>query len=152
MHKNNHLGHLNFNCQVLIESVDKMRGSELINSMGVFVKKQILLLALVLFLSQQVSFALPMNEFPASPWTKGDGYAEKTVGKLGFGLVNIVLGWTALGTEYFEEPDANVGVKFLRSIGRTLTNTVGGALHVVTFPAPFDIKLPGGGTSFGENS
>ena len=110
------------------------------------------LLALTLFLSQQASFALPMNERPASPWTKGDGYVEKTVGKLGYGLVNVAGGWTALATEYYEKPETNIGAAFLRSIARTITNTVGGALHVVTFPAPFDIPLPGGGTSFGADS
>ncbi len=110
--------------------------------------KNIFVIAFILALIPQISFAAPMNEFPPSQWTKGDGYAEQTVGKLGFGLVNILGGWTALGTEYFLEPDTNVGVKFLRSIARTLTNTVGGALHVATFPAPFDIKLPGGGTDF----
>ena len=111
-------------------------------------KKQILFLALALFVVQQMSFALPMNEFPASSWTKGDGYVEKTVGKLGYGLVNVVGGWSALATEYYEKPETNIGAAFLRSIARTVTNTVGGALHVVTFPVPKDIPLPGGGTSF----
>lgn len=115
-------------------------------------KKQISILVLALLILQQTGLALPMSEFPASSWTKGDGYAEKTVGKLGFGLVNIVGGWTALATEYYEQPETNIAAAFLRSIARTVTNTVGGALHVVTFPAPFDIRLPGGGTSFGENS
>jgi len=105
--------------------------------------------ALILFLIPQSGFSsAAFNEFPPSQWTKGYSYGEKTVGKLGFGLVNVVLGWTALGTEYFQDPETNVGVYFLRSIARTLTNTVGGALHAVTFPAPFDIPLPGGGTAF----
>ncbi len=111
-------------------------------------KKQISILVFILFLIPQISFALPMNEFPDSSWTKGDGYVEKTVGKLGFGLVNVAGGWTALASEYHEKPETNIGAAFLRSIARTLTNTVGGALHVVTFPVPVDIRLPGGGTSF----
>jgi len=111
-------------------------------------KKITAFLVSTFFILQSAAFSASMSEFPASPWTKGDSYAEKTVGKLGFGLENVVAGWTALGTEYFQEPETNVAVAFLRSIARTLTNTVGGALHVVTFPAPFDIPLPGGGTVF----
>ncbi len=111
-------------------------------------KKMIFAFTFILFFIPQAGFSAPMSEFPPSQWTKGDGYVEKTVGKLGFGLVNVLLGWTALGSEYFQQPEDNVGAAFIRSIARTVTNTVGGALHVVTFPAPFDIPLPGGGTAF----
>ena len=110
-------------------------------------KKQISFVAFILMIAQ-AAFAAPMNEFPASEWTTRDGYVAKTVGKLGFGVVNLAGGWTALGTEPFEEPESNPVVTGLRTLARVVTNTVGGALHVVTFPAPFDIPLPGGGATF----
>lgn len=111
-------------------------------------KKSIFLSVFILFLVPQVSFALPITEFPDSPWTKKSTYCEKTMGKLGFGILNLFGGWTALASEYHEQPEDNFVVAFHRSIIRTVTNTVGGALHVITFPAPFDIRLPGGGASF----
>jgi hypothetical protein len=81
--------------------------------------------------------------FEASDWTKESTYLGKTSQKLGFGFLNISAGWTA----FFFEP-AN-GQNFFtglgKGIGYTVTNTVGGILHVVTFPVPLDIPLPHGG-------
>lgn len=111
-------------------------------------KKQISLLVLALSFFTQMAIALPITEFPASPWTEEKSYLDKTTGKFGFGLMNVVGGWTALSSEYREKPNANFVGAFGRSILRTVTNEVGGALHLVTFPFPFDIRLPGGGASF----
>ncbi len=117
-----------------------MKRSGFRNSMACFV--------FILFLIPKISFALPMSDFPASPWTKKDGYVAKTVSKLGFGLMNVAGGWTAVVSEFYEPPQDNIAALGLRAIARVVTNTVGGALHVVTFPVPVDIRLPGGGTTF----
>ncbi len=113
-------------------------------------KKTTAFLVFILFLIPTTSFALPMNEFPASEWTAKRGYAAKTLSKLGFGIINVVGGWTGIVSEFYEPPRDNIAALGLRAIARVVTNTVGGALHVVTFPVPVDIPLPGGGTSFSE--
>lgn len=110
--------------------------------------KKISFLFLSFLIFSQVSYAAPMSQFPPSEWTNRKGYLSKTTGKLGFGLLNVVGGWTAISTEYYQQPEDNPAAAFIRSIARTVTNTVGGALHVATFPVPVDIRLPGGGTVF----
>lgn len=91
----------------------------------------------------------PMVASAASPWTSGVTYSEKATGKLKYGLTNAILGWTSL----FREPmqASQDGDNVLVGIGRGIWNaagqTVGGALHAVTFLAtPIDIPLPEGGT------
>ncbi len=111
-------------------------------------QKVITFLFFIFLIMPKMSVALPMSEFPASPWTQEKSYLSKTVGKLGFGLVNVVGGWTGIVSEFHEEPEENIAVAGMRALARVVTNTVGGALHVVTFPVPKDIPLPGGGTSF----
>lgn len=113
-------------------------------------KKIMSVLVFIFFFIPQTGFSLPMSEFPPSQWTKETTYVSKTIGKLGFGLVNVIGGWTGIVTEFHEQPETNIGAACFRAIGRVVTNTVGGALHAVTFPAPFDIRLPGGGTNFGD--
>ena len=84
--------------------------------------------------------------FEPSPWTAKKPYAEKIGNKLGFGILNLGTGWTAL----FFEP--TYGNNVWKGIGRgilyTITDTAGGALHAVTFPIPLDLPLPGGGVQF----
>ena len=111
-------------------------------------EKSIAFLVFIILIMPKMSLALPMREFPASPWTKEGSYLSKTVGKLGFGLVNVIGGWTGIVSEFYAEPEENIAVAGMRALARVVTNTVGGALHVVTFPVPKDIPLPGGGTSF----
>ena len=71
---------------------------------------------------------------------------EKIGGKLGFGFLNAVTGWSAL----FFEPSREKGLVngWGRGIFFTVTNTAGGILHMATFPLPFDIPLPKGGVDF----
>ena len=81
--------------------------------------------------------------FAASSWANGS-YSDQAVGKFKFGLTNTLLGWT----EIFTEPYAS---KSIEGVGKGLWNgigdTVGGALHLVTFPFPMiDVPLPDGGT------
>ncbi len=86
--------------------------------------------------------------FKPSPWTTQKPYFEKISHKLGFGVLNLSTGWTAL----FWEP-SRPGNKF-GGIGRgilyTITDTAGGALHALTFPIPLDIPLPEGGIRYAE--
>ena len=96
-----------------------------------------------------VIFAMPTVTFAASPWTEKTSYGDKAVGKLEFGLKNLLGGWTELITQ----PKAHhKGTEIFQSIGKgvwnTLVYTVGGALHVVTFPITnVDVPLPNNGVS-----
>ena len=89
----------------------------------------------------------PTLAFAASPWTQGANYSERVGQKLQFGLTNTLLGWVDL----FVEPNkaASAGGNTWAGVGKGLTdsvlNTVGGALHLVTFPIPVDIPLPDDG-------
>jgi hypothetical protein len=85
----------------------------------------------------------------SSPWTQEDGWANQAKAKFGYGLKNTLLGWT----ELFTEPrDAiSEGGNFFMGVGEGVWNgvgqTVGGALHLVTFPiVAIDVPLPEGGT------
>ena len=89
-----------------------------------------------------------MANAESSPWTSEVGYSNRAIGKLGFGLKNTLLGWTDL----FVEPKEalNSGGNFFVGLGAgvkdAVLNTLGGALHLVTFPIPqIDVPLPEGG-------
>ena len=97
-----------------------------------------------------VLLAGPMTASAASSWASGATYSEQASGKLKYGLTNLLLGWT----ELFREPmrASQAGENVLVGIGRGVWNavgdTIGGALHTVTFPLPqIDIPLPAGGTN-----
>lgn len=95
----------------------------------------------------------PLFAFEPSEWKKSEGAYHQTVGrKLGFGLKNLLLGWT----EFFNEPYASMHVKesmvggFGNGLWHAVADTVGGALHLVTFWSPqLDIPLPHGGVKSG---
>jgi hypothetical protein len=87
-----------------------------------------------------------------SPWMSKETNQDKMMGKLGFGLKNLFGGWTLL----IERParhlrdDSNKVVGLFAGLGEGaalgVLDTVGGALHVVTFPLTgIDIPLPEGG-------
>ncbi len=89
------------------------------------------------------------KDYTASPWTSEVGYTNRAIGKLGFGVKNLLLGWT----EIFTEPKAALdeGSNFFVGLGKGLKNgleqELGGAVHLVTFPiTAIDAPLPGGGT------
>ncbi len=93
------------------------------------------------------------KDYTASPWTNEMGYSKQAVGKLGFGLKNLLLGWT----ELFTEPKAasDKGDNVLKGIGMGLKNgledELGGVVHTVTFFLPqVDAPLPDGGVNFGS--
>src|SRR3989338_9318686 len=89
------------------------------------------------------------KDYTPSPWTSETGYSNRAIGKLGFGIKNLLLGWTDLFVEPKEASD--VGGNLFQGIGYGLKdaieNTLGGAVHIVTFLLPqIDAPLPEGGT------
>ena len=89
------------------------------------------------------------KDYTASPWTKEVGYSNRAVAKLGFGVKNLLLGWTDLFTETKKATDG--GENFFMGLGHGLKdaveNELGGAVHLVTFPiTSIDAPLPDGGT------
>ena len=90
------------------------------------------------------------KDYTASPWTQEMGWGQRATGKLGFGVKNLLLGWTELFTEPKEAMDA--GSNVFVGIGKGLKNAVedelGGAVHLVTFPVTcLDAPLPQGGVA-----
>ena len=89
------------------------------------------------------------KDYTASPWTHETGWSNRAVSKLGFGLKNLLLGWTDL---FVEPKEANQsGGNVLTGIGIGLKdaveNELGGAVHILTFPlTEVDAPLPEGGT------
>ena len=84
-----------------------------------------------------------------SPWTQEEGWGNQARGKFVYGFKNVLLGWTDLFSEPYEA--INSGGNFFLGLGEGLWNgvgqTVGGALHLVTFPITgIDLPLPEGGT------
>jgi len=89
------------------------------------------------------------SDYTASPWTQEVGYTNRAIGKLGFGVKNILLGWTELITE--PKDAMNEGGNFFVGLAKGVKNgvfqTVGGVVHLVTFPITcLDAPLPEGGT------
>ena len=106
-------------------------------------------LSLVLVVMVIVS-SLPAMGWAASPWTTGTTYQEKMMGKLGFGLKNTLLGWT----EIIKQPIKGAKDEHVAGFGKGLFTglydgvlyTVGGVLHIVTFPiVSVDVPLPNDG-------
>lgn len=90
------------------------------------------------------------KDYTPSPWTSEMGYSNRALGKLGFGVKNLLVGWVDLFTEPKEAVDA--GENFFVGLGiglkDALFNELGGAVHIVTFPITgIDAPLPEGGTT-----
>ena len=92
----------------------------------------------------------------ASPWTEGKTWHEKALGKLDFGFKNLLGGWTAVFSETAKankaEGGENKALSVTKGLGRGLAyglvDTVGGILHVVTFPiVQLDVPLPENGVN-----
>lgn len=104
-------------------------------------------LGLVLF--SIVLLSAPVMASAASSWAEGATYSEQATGKLKYGLKNTLLGWTSLFREPVQASQAgeNVFVGLGRGVWNGVGQTVGGIVHLVTFPIPqIDIPLPEGGT------
>ena len=84
----------------------------------------------------------------ASPWTQEDNYGDKAAHKFGFGLRNVVLGWSEILTEPVQASKAGKDPVegFFNGIGKALMRTIGGTIHTVTYLiTPIDIPLPENG-------
>ena len=94
---------------------------------------------------------LSTSVFAASPWNNPSAsYGQKTMHKFGYGLTNVALGWTKIFTEPTEAiKNKQCAIKGLGvGLAEFVGDTIGGALHLVTFPIPqIDIPLPDGGIS-----
>ena len=91
-----------------------------------------------------LSMLLAPVAFAASPWTEEKTYGEKTIGKLGYGLTNTILGWTKIistPNDYSSE-----GKNVWQGVGQGLIDagvtTVLGAIQLVTFLIPADVPIP----------
>ena len=98
--------------------------------------------------SAKITLSLTKDYTP-SPWTSEVGWSKRAVAKLGFGVKNLLLGWTDLFVEPKEASQA--GENVLKGIGvglkDAIENELGGVVHIVTFPITgIDAPLPEGGT------
>jgi hypothetical protein len=98
-------------------------------------------------------FLAPAAVFAASPWTEEETYSKRIAGKLHFGLMNTLLGWTDLiwepirGGKQCESCD-NVWKGLGKGLTDAFVNEVGGAIHLITFPIVVDVPLPDNGVQF----
>ena len=96
---------------------------------------------------------MPVAGFAVSPWTEEATYGDKVSGKLQFGLVNTLFGWTDIFFEPIRGHNRCENCDTVwKGIGKGFTdavvNTVGGAIHLVTFPLVLDVPLPDDGVKF----
>ena len=108
-------------------------------------KKTLRLFALVLAV-----MLIPTVAFAASPWTTETTYGGKLTEKLAFGFKNVMGGWTAIFSvpaKYHDEKK-NMIVGIGEGLYKGVVYTIGGVLHLATFPIPVDIPLPDNGVSF----
>ena len=89
--------------------------------------------------------------YTASPWTSEVGYSNQALGKLKFGVKNLLLGWTEIFTEPKDasQKGENVAVGIGMGLKNAIEDELGGVVHLVTFLLPqVDAPLPQGGVSF----
>ncbi len=101
-----------------------------------------------------LSMLLAPVAFAASPWTEEKTYGDRVTGKLVFGLTNTLLGWIqlfAVPNQYADE-GKNVWAGIGQGAVEAVVDTVGGALHLVTFPIPADLPLPNNGVDISGGS
>ena len=101
-----------------------------------------------------VAVFTPVPAFAASPWTTEPTWIEKSAKKLEFGLKNALLGWTEIGSETiaYKHSGKNVFEGMAVGLGKAVVYTVGGVLHVGTFPIPLDVPLPNNGVQLGSQA
>ena len=109
--------------------------------------KKVTLFLLILILA---GFASPYA-FAASPWTEKGTWSQKAGAKLDFGIKNLFGGPFELIRQPWAAYKAktNVGAALGHGIYYAIADTLGGALHIITFPiVELDIPLPENGVSF----
>ena len=98
-----------------------------------------------------IVLAIPTMAFAGSPWVDKTTYGDKTIGKFTYGLENTALGWTELIRKPIDsvKNHTNVFVGFGHGIMNTVTYTLGGVIHLVTFPfTSIDVPIPNDGVKF----
>ena len=105
-------------------------------------KKSMYVLTLVIAI-----LLIPAVAFAASPWTTETTGVKKAEQKLIFGIKNLLGGVSELFTKPmdYHKQGKNVGEGIWKGLANTVTYTIGGALHVATFPIPIDLPLPDNG-------
>lgn len=91
------------------------------------------------------------SAFAASPWTDQPTYKDKVLGKLDFAVKNTLGGWTEIFNRpiKFHKDGKNVSEGVIMGVYYAVADTVGGLLHLVTFPIPqIDVPLPNNGVQF----
>ena len=101
---------------------------------------RVVAMALVVLMMAQTAFA-------ASPWTSETTWSNKAKAKLVFGLKNLLGGWSEILTEpmNYNKEGKNVPEGIAKGLFNAVVFTIGGALHVITFPFPVDVPLPDNG-------
>ena len=107
--------------------------------------------SLKIFALLAVALLVATSAFAASPWTQETTYAKKVAGKLDYGVKNLLGGWLAIlpcssGCDVDSNAKPYCPIHCAKKLGMGLvnavTNTVGGALNVATFPIPVDVPIP----------
>ena len=94
-----------------------------------------------------VLMAAPMAAAAESPWASEATYKDQAIGKLKYGLVNTLLGWTSIVRTPMKSSPENGLMEIGRGIYNALGQTGLGVAHAVTFPVTaLDVPLPEGGT------
>ena len=86
--------------------------------------------------------------FAASPWAAEKTYGDKVTAKLQFGLTNTLLGLSELVTTpiQYSKDKKNIWAGVGQGLVNGVVDTIGGALHLITFPIPqIDLPLPNNG-------
>ena len=106
-------------------------------------KTALLVLAAIILMSCSSAFA-------ASPWTEQKETKDKILGKLDFGIKNLLGGWTEIINRpiKYHKDGKTVSEGALVGLYNATYDTIGGALHVITFPIPIDVPLPNNGVDF----
>ena len=88
-------------------------------------------------------------EYVPSAWTQEVGYGNRHLSKLGFGVKNVLLGWTEILTEPKESiaEGSNLFVGLGTGLKNGIEQELGGVIHAATFfITELDVPLPEGGT------
>lgn len=98
-------------------------------------------------------FLAPAMGFAASPWTEEATYGGKVSGKLQFGVLNTLFGWTDIFFEPIRaarkcESCDSVWTGLGKGVADAVVNEIGGAVHLLTFPIVADLPLPENGVQF----
>lgn len=89
------------------------------------------------------------KDYMPSEWTSEADYKQQAKGKFLFGAKNMLLSCTELYNEPRDaaKADTKMSVGIGHGIRNMVGDTLGGALHLVTFPiTALDVPLPEGGT------